>query len=206
MTSPPPPFPSSLWNIHPQVQERQSLHAPHSFVARRHIVLWLDGSADEIDAVCNEISACLPCDEFPDRSDFDTGSLPTLPGDDISAAQMLFIGLKRRNMHNCRPVGQSGCRKEGHCNRGFPGKIQTEKAAVYNDANQRYQYYRPRECDRNVVPYHPLVALFWGAHTNIQRITSSAWSIYLLKYAVKVSALGCSPELCTCTLLKQPPH
>ena len=37
------------------------------------------------------------------------------------------------------------------------------------------------------VPYHPVVAYLWGAHTNIQVVTNAAWSFYMLKYALKVS-------------------
>ena len=47
--------------------------------------------------------------------------------------------------------------------------------------------FRPRHCDRNVVPYHPTILLLWGAHMNLQRITNNAWSFYLLKYSLKVS-------------------
>ena len=36
------------------------------------------------------------------------------------------------------------------------------------------------------VPYHPVVAYLWGAHTNIQVVTNAAWSFYMLKYALKV--------------------
>ena len=162
------------------MQDRQSLLA--------HIILWLDGTPAEVDAICNEITACLPCDVDHDNN-FDLSSLPTLPNGDPTAPQVLFHGSKRKNMHTCRPVGQYGCRKDKFCKSGFPGAVQLVKAALYDDVSMRYKYYRPRHCDRNVVPYHPLVALFWGAHTNIQRITASAWSVYLLKYAVKVSNL-----------------
>jgi hypothetical protein len=30
-----------------------------------------------------------------------------------------------------------------------------------------FDYYRPAEVERIVVPYHPLVMLLWGAHMNI---------------------------------------
>lgn len=51
--------------------------------------------------------------------------------------------------------------------------------------------------DRVVVPYHPLVMLLWGAHMNIQAVTQQAWSLYLLKYAMKSEPNGrmcMSPE------------
>jgi hypothetical protein len=37
-----------------------------------------------------------------------------------------------------------------------------------------------------VVPYHPAVLLAWGAHMNIQCVTESSWSFYVLKYAAKM--------------------
>ena len=36
---------------------------------------------------------------------------------------------------------------------------------------------------------HLQVLLLWGAHVNVQRVTQTAWSRYLLKYTLKV---------CTC--------
>lgn len=36
-----------------------------------------------------------------------------------------------------------------------------------------------------VVPYHPAVLLAWGAHMNLQAVTDTAWSYYLLTYAAK---------------------
>lgn len=36
-----------------------------------------------------------------------------------------------------------------------------------------------------VVPYHPAVLLAWGAHMNLQVVTDTNWSYYLLKYAAK---------------------
>lgn len=54
----------------------------------------------------------------------------------------------------------------------------------------RWIYYRPRYVDRNVVPYHPVILLLWGAHMNLQRVTSDAWSHYLLKYAFKCEPTG----------------
>ena len=40
------------------------------------------------------------------------------------------------------------------------------------------------------MPYHPTVLLLWNAHMNLQRITNSAWSFYLLKYAMKCEPNG----------------
>jgi hypothetical protein len=32
-----------------------------------------------------------------------------------------------------------------------------------------------------IVPYHPACLLCWGAHMNIQAVTNTAWSYYVLK-------------------------
>jgi len=53
----------------------------------------------------------------------------------------------------------------------------------------RWQYYHPYYEDQNVVPYHCTTLMLWGAHMNMQQITSSYWSYYLLKYAMK-----CEPQ------------
>jgi hypothetical protein len=47
------------------------------------------------------------------------------------------------------------------------------RQAKLNPYTQRWEYYRPRYYDWNVVPYHATLLLLWGAHINIQRITSS---------------------------------
>lgn len=49
----------------------------------------------------------------------------------------------------------------------------------------RHLYARFTEADGMVVPYHPAVLLAWGAHMNLQAVTDTALSFYLLKYAAK---------------------
>ncbi|MCO5577392.1 hypothetical protein L7F22_031224 [Adiantum nelumboides] len=51
-------------------------------------------------------------------------------------------------------------------------------------------YYRPGYEHQNVVPYHPTILLLWGAHMNIQRVTNSSMSYYLLKYTMKEETIG----------------
>jgi hypothetical protein len=36
-----------------------------------------------------------------------------------------------------------------------------------------------------VVPYHAMILLLWGAHIDLQLITYSYWSYYILKYVMK---------------------
>jgi hypothetical protein len=55
---------------------------------------------------------------------------------------------------------------------------------------KKWEYYRPRYENRNVVPYHPTLLLLWGTHLKILCITSSYWSFYLLKYAMKCEPHG----------------
>ncbi len=43
---------------------------------------------------------------------------------------------------------------------------------------------------KNAVPYHCTTLILWGAHMNIQRIISTYWSYYLLKYAMKCEPQG----------------
>ena len=50
----------------------------------------------------------------------------------------------------------------------------------------RHIYARFCDADQWVVPYHPAVLLAWQAHMNIQAVTATAWSFYVLKYAAKM--------------------
>lgn len=92
--------------------------------------------------------------------------------------------------------GKPGCCEKSHkCKYGFPAGVQSNYKPMVDEESGRYQYYRPRHCDRNVVPYHPTVALLWNAHCNVQLVTNKEWSYYLLKYAMKV---GCVRVFLTC--------
>jgi len=57
--------------------------------------------------------------------------------------------------------------------------------AKLNYYNNRWAYFQIGYYDKNVVPHHATISLVWGAHINLQWITSSYWSYYLLKYAMK---------------------
>ena len=71
----------------------------------------------------------------------------------------------------------------------------------------RYIYNRHNQRDGDVVPYHPAVLLAWGAHVNIQRVTNTSWSFYILKYAGEGSRQDCL-GMCPCAvpLLTRLPH
>ena len=78
----------------------------------------------------------------------------------------------------------------GTCKYGFPFPTHSEAKTTYNTESRRWDYYKPRFEDRNVVPYHASILFLWGAHMNIQRINTAYWSYYLLKYAMKCEPHG----------------
>lgn len=92
---------------------------------------------------------------------------------------------------------QPGCRLHGSCSALFPQQLHDQALPYLDPANRRYRYHRLREEDRLIGPYHPMVLMLWNAHMNIQRITHAAWSLYLLKYAMKVRVgthQSCKPD------------
>jgi len=101
-------------------------------------------------------------------------------------------------MHTCKPTG-CRCTKDGTCKYKFPFAPH-EKMTEYDGTTKRFLYYRagppPGYTEhaygphRNVVPYHPTFLLLWNAHMNVQRITHQAWSLYILKYALKAEPSG----------------
>ena len=78
----------------------------------------------------------------------------------------------------------------GSCGCGFPCKMHPRPASL-DSASNRWKYPRfSRDPDEWIVPYHPLVLLLWGSHMNIQRITDTEWSYYVLKYTTKAEPDG----------------
>jgi hypothetical protein len=171
------------WVVRYEVQNRHSLHA--------HIVLWVH--PDDLDRVASEIVACAPAAYQGD------GTVPTcpyssayweVPSDPHQAA--LFRHVLCKQMHKCTAVGAAGCCQTGTCKYGFPWSPYQGTIPTVDRSSLRFQYHRPSWAHCNVVPYHPTLALLWGAHMNIQRINSASWSFYVLKYAMKV---GCTLPL-----------
>eukprot|EP00798_Chlamydomonas_sp_ICE-L_P003121 gene3121-biopygen20880 len=156
-----------------EVHNRGSLHA--------HIILWVDPK--DIERIASEICGMVPAEVDPSNSS--SFIEPECP----EQARLLHMIL-RKNMHTCGQVGDSGCREKGKCKYGFPLPQQHNRTPVYDVPTKRYLYFRPREEDRNVVPYHPTVMAIWGAHSNLQVITNETWSYYVLKYAMKTEPLG----------------
>lgn len=177
------------WVVRYEAQDRGSLHA--------HIILWVH--PDDKARVASEIVACVPAVYRGDSSDptcptsAEYWEVPTEPN-----AAALFTHVLTKQMHVCRP---NGCCAAGPCKYGFPTRPQTAAAPALDPATLRYQYYRPSWAHRNVSPYHPTVALLWGAHINLQVINSSNWSFYLLKYAMKCEPVAAfswtRPQACS---------
>ncbi len=144
------------WVVRYEAQDRGSLHA--------HIILWVH--PDDKARVASEIVACIPAVYRGNGSD---PTCPTsaeyweVPADPNAAA--LFAHVLTKQMHVCRP---NGCCTAGACKYGFPTRPHTAAAPALDPATLRYQYYRPSWAHRNVSPYHPTVALLWGAHINLQ--------------------------------------
>jgi hypothetical protein len=78
----------------------------------------------------------------------------------------------------------------GTCKFGFPYSPHIEPNSFLIKKTNKWKYYTPPYEDQNVVPYHPTLLLVCGAHLNILCITSSYWSFYLLKYAMKCEPQG----------------
>lgn len=162
-----------------EVQGRGSVHA--------HIILWLEKA--DVDRICNQICACVPAvwkPENPLADEADNGPGEWVYPEDPRLLRLVNTVL-RKQVHICSKIAiPGGCCEFGHCARHFPAPLHPSKEAYLEGKEQRWQYYRPRYRDRNIVPYHPGVLLLWDAHMNLQRITDTAWSFYLLKYAIKV--------------------
>jgi hypothetical protein len=84
------------------------------------------------------------------------------------------------------------CKKnKNQCKFGFPYPQHISKNTTLNNVSNRWEYYRPRYANHNVITYHPTLLLLGGAHMNMLQITSSLWSHYLLKYSMKCESHGC---------------
>ena len=154
-----------------KLQSRGSVHA--------HIILWMN--QNDIERVTNEITAATP-------TIFDTTTGEFLEPID-SHQNKLFKIVMRKQLHICN----SRCQQRSNANNykyGFPFKLHIEEKTTYNPESKRWEYYRPRYEDRNVVPYHASLLLMWGAHFYLQRINTTYWSYYLLKYAMKCEPQG----------------
>jgi hypothetical protein len=162
-----------------EVQGRGSLHA--------HILLWLE-SKEEAEMVGQEITASMPCTYTQDVTDPDNPVWrPNIPAADKSMVSRLCAKQK----HTCDPRPPYGCsaKNRPRCERQFPFPDNRE-GTIFNPDTQRFEYFRFAAFDEFIAPYHPGVLLLWNAHMNLQRITASAWSYYVLKYCAKMEPTG----------------
>lgn len=157
------------WVVRYEVQARGSLHV--------HILLWLN--PEDVDRVTNEICCSIPGTWDP------TSDKVTPPS--AHPESLLYKYVVGKELHNC---SEKFCRKDGKsCTLGFPYKPHFGKAEL-DQASGRWRYHRPGYLHRNVIPYHPAILLLWAAHMNLQRVTNTAWSHYLMKYTMKSEPTG----------------
>jgi hypothetical protein len=167
-------------------QHRGSLHA--------HILLWVHH--DDIDSVAMEITAALPGPYLPSlENETEFVRFAVAPG---GIEDQICSLVKRKQMHKCDHT-INGCRARGKpCKYMFPFAPNLN-GTVFEPKHGRYIYLRINEDDAYVVPYHPIILLLWQAHMNIQRITATQWSFYILKYTTKIEphgSLHCDERAC----------
>lgn len=163
---------------------RRSLHA--------HITIWLEGHDRSVAAA--SVTASIPAQLKPQFAQATNPHQPDIWQEPSCPAQRELLKLVlRKQIHSCTPPGQEGCCKTGPCKWGFPYRTPCVSPVHMDIDGNRFLYPRRRAVDRNVVPYHPILLLLWKGHMNIQFVTNTQWSFYLLKYQLKVRRLqfGC---------------
>lgn len=163
-------------------QTRASLHC--------HMLLWLH--PDDVERVCDEVTASLPCCyEKMVMADGKEVFEPKLPEDinDGSIVSNLIKIVERKQMHRCDDSEYGCIQDNGLCAEGYPYAA-NRQGTVYDQQRGVYKYLRMGPRDSRIVPYHPLLLLLWNAGCNVQRVTNSAWSKYVLKYATKAEPSG----------------
>ncbi len=144
-----------------------------------HIILWVQ--EENLMKITNEIIVVIPTIFYETTAKF------VVPNDILQ--NKLFKMVLQKQSHEC----QSWCIWKGWngtCRFGFPFVSHVEAQKNFNKEKIKWEYYKPRYEDQNVVPYHPTLLLLRGVHFNILHITSSYCSFYLLKYAMKCEPHG----------------
>jgi hypothetical protein len=121
-----------------EVHHRLSLHA--------HIIFWLH--PEDLASISNDIMAYIPAVYDEATKTF------TEPSD--SMEQRLFKLVVRKQVHSCRKRCYTNVKG---CKYGFPFSVNETMHARLNPYTQRWEYSRPRHCDRNVVLYHATLLL-----------------------------------------------
>ncbi len=168
--------------VHYECQNRGSVSASHALVCcfvladlpsrsnallflvvrSMHTILWLDDSSKH--QVQSEITAAIPGIVKDDAKHLPPNNPARYHPPSCPVEAELRQHVLRKQFHTCKPVGETGCRKHGHCSLGFPVAPHPERSATVCDSHGclRWVYHRPDEECRNVVPYHPAVLVMWG--------------------------------------------
>ena len=96
---------------------------------------------------------------------------------------------QQRNCHTAHGLPKQCCAK-GPCQYGFPFDTHPEHHPSEDPLTQRWLYHRATVSDSMTSPYHAICLGLWGAHMNLQRVTGTDWSFYLLKYTLKAECTG----------------
>ena len=128
-------------------------------------------------------------------ADIDARVCAELPDpDDPDAAELLNI-ISRSHVHG--PCGvrnpSAPCMEGGECSKGYPRKFSeatTMPQAVYpiyrrRDSGRTIEKNGHVMDSRDVVPYNPLLTRKYGAHINVEIVTSIRSVKYLFKYTYK---------------------
>ncbi len=79
-----------------------------------------------------------------------------LPNDSLQFK--LFHMVLRIQLHQCQPrCIQKG--RNGNCKFEFPFLSHTKQNSISNKRRNKWEYYRPRNEDQNVAPYHPTIII-----------------------------------------------
>ena len=146
--------------------EFQMRGSPHA-----HIVLWLDPA--DVERVSKLIVAIIPGGD-------DEAIISALTEPEKTLRDIVL----RKQIHSCgSSPNWKPCRHgRKDCKHGFPFKVNRSGTRF---TGQRYEYLRLHPGDKNVSPYIPSLLLLWNAHLNVQRVSDTQWSAYMLKYALK---------------------
>ena len=130
---------------------RRSVHA--------HVIFWIHD--DDAEEACSKIRSCMPAEWNPEGDGGLDANKERIAGAWIPPTERLHLRLfraaKRKERHECKPVGQPGCRQKGaDCAGHFPQPVQSEKAPLEDPDNFCFRYYCPGHEHRNVVPYVPV--------------------------------------------------
>ena len=130
---------------------RRSVHA--------HVIFWIHD--DDAEEACSKIRSCMPAEWNPEGDGGLDANKERITGAWIPPTERLHLRLfraaKRKERHECKPVGQPGCRQKGaDCAGHFPQPVQSEKAPLEDPDNFCFRYYCPGHEHRNVVPYVPV--------------------------------------------------